>query len=107
MEQHTRYLELRLARCLGRPELHRRLMLLATLAILPAAIGRIPGFDHPALFVPYFLALLAAAPIHEWRTRGRPHPLSLWAGLFVFASELGRFMVQEAGWWRALAARLV
>ncbi len=91
----------------GTPDLHRRLMLLATLALLPAAIGRIPGFDSPALFVPYFLALLMAQPAHDWWTRGRPHPLSVWVGLAVLASELARFFSQQTPWWRAIADWLV
>lgn len=91
----------------ARTQIHRRLMLLATLAILPAAIGRIPGFDSPVAITLYFLALLAAAPLYEWLTQGRPHPVSLWGGVAVFAYELGRFMASKTEAWRAIAERLV
>jgi hypothetical protein len=87
--------------------LHRRLMLLATLAILPAAIGRMPGFDAPVLFVPYYLALVMAQPIHDWWLSGRPHPLSLWGGLAIVVSVVARFFAQHSAWWLAIAERLV
>lgn len=90
-----------------RPEVHRRLMVLATLAILPAAIGRIPGLDHPLWFSLVFGGLLAAAPIHDLVSGRRPHPLSLWGGIGLYLWELGRFMAQGSAWWRAIAERLV
>jgi hypothetical protein len=90
-----------------RPDFHKRFMLLATLAILGAAIGRIPFATAPAGFVAVFAALLAAAPVHELFTRGRPHGVSLWGGACVFASELGRFMMSESPAWLAVATWLV
>lgn len=90
-----------------RTEIHKRLMLLATLALLPAAIGRIPYLEDPGPFIAYFLILLAAAPAHDRLQGRRPHPVSLWGGIGVFAFELGRFMVSETAAWRAIAERLV
>jgi len=91
----------------ARRETHRRLMLLATLAILLAAIGRIPWLGGTGGIIAYFIALLAAAPVHDWLTHGRPHPVSLWGGIGVFAFALGRFLSQDSAWWHAIAARLV
>lgn len=91
----------------ARTEIHRRLMLLATIAILPAAIGRIPGFESPLAITLYFLALLAAAPVHDVLARRRPHPVSLWGGGAVFVYELGRFLVSKTEAWRAIAERIV
>jgi hypothetical protein len=91
----------------ARTEIHRRLMLLATIAILPAAIGRIPGFQSPAAITAYFFALLAAAPVHDLLMRRRPHPVSLWGGLAVFVYELGRFLFSKTEMWRAIAERIV
>jgi hypothetical protein len=91
----------------ARRETHRRLMLLATLAILVAAIGRIPWLGGTGGIIACFLVLLAAAPVYDWFTRGRPHPVSLWGGAAVFLFALGRFLASESSWWRAIAARLV
>jgi hypothetical protein len=82
-------------------------MLLATIAILPAAIGRIPGFEGPLAITLYFLALLAAAPVYDVLKRRRPHPVSLWGGAAVFVYELGRFLVSKTEAWRAIAERIV
>lgn len=91
----------------SRAEIHRRLMLLASIAILPAAIGRIPGFESPAAITLYFVAMLAAAPVHDLLTRGRLHPVSLWGGVAVLSYELGRFLLSKTQAWRAVAEWLV
>lgn len=91
----------------ARANVHRRFMLLATMSILPAAIGRIPGLEAPGPFLVYFIALLAAAPVHDVLSGRRPHPVSLWGGLAVVAYELWRFMVSDSAAWRAIAERLV
>lgn len=90
-----------------RTDLHRRLMVLASIAILPAAIGRIPALEHPATFSLYFIALLAVVPVHDWMTHTRVHPVSVWGGLAVYVSELGRFLLQDHPAWRAIAEWLV
>lgn len=65
-----------------RPEAHKRLMLLATMSLLPAAVNRIfawpifDGFPAPIgnLLV---MALLVAAPaVHDRLIEGRVHPVS-------------------------------
>lgn len=76
-----------------RPEVHKRLMLAANVAILPAALARVffvlqtgggpgmrPGIGAPPpvqiAMVPALLCLLliVAGMVYDWRTRGRPHP---------------------------------
>ena len=91
----------------ARTDIHRRLMLLATISILPAAIGRIPGLGDPLPFSVYFLALIAASPIRDHLAGRRPHPLSLWGGIALYAFELGRFMAQQSAAWLWIARRLV
>jgi len=88
-------------------DIHRRLMLLATIAILPAAIGRIPGFESPVAITVYFLALLAAAPLRDLLKKQRPHPVSLWGGVAVLVYELGRFLISKTAAWRAIAEWIV
>ena len=76
-----------------RPEAHKRLMLLATISLLGAAMARVfillmvgsgpgmrPGIGPPppmfVALVPSLLLelLIVAGMVYDWRTRGRPHP---------------------------------
>jgi hypothetical protein len=68
-----------------RPEVHKRLMLCATVAILPAPMARPflawvldlpPGPPPVSISWVNLLCLLivVAGMVHDWRTRGRPHP---------------------------------
>ena len=72
-----------------RPEIHKRLMLVATVILLGAAWGRFP-FEfirhHSDLFTQGGLVALIAAD--TWIHR-RLHPAYLWAMLFVFAANYG------------------
>jgi hypothetical protein len=65
---------------------HKRLMLLATIAILPPAISRIdvPFMPHDS-FGPNFVGLFFLLPpfAYDLATRGRIHPALLWGGLFM------------------------
>jgi hypothetical protein len=108
------------------PETHKRLMMLATLSILQAPIGRFffltvgggggpgsrPGSTPPEL--PTSTAgggvvvglLILAAIVHDWRTRGRPHPVYLFGGSAVVLIEVGRAFLGEAPLWQAIARAL-
>ena len=64
-------------------------MLLATIAVLTAAIARLPyvlPLGPPAFFGLTDL-LVVAAMVYDWWTRGRVHPALLWGGLFLIASQ--------------------
>ena len=82
-----------------RPEIHKRLMLLATISMLPPAIARLffavsvgigpglrPGLGPPrtveSVLAPALIAdaLILAGVIYDMRTRGRPHPAYLIGG---------------------------
>jgi hypothetical protein len=95
----------------GKPQSHKRYMLLASIGILDAAVVRwpfdivmaplpIPGFDMSNLFLNLFLV-----PIVVWDfvSRGRLHPVTLWGGLAVIASEPLRMMLGETHAWLAFA----
>ena len=87
-----------------RPESHKRFVVLATIALLPAAMARVlfrlfappdaallgmaaPIADAATMLnlviVPALLAdaLLIAAIVYDWRTRGRPHRVYVIGGL--------------------------
>ena len=61
-------------------EAHKRLMLLAYVCLLDAAVARIPGM--PSRYADYGLTLLpiAAGMTYDMLTRGRVHAVYLWGG---------------------------
>jgi hypothetical protein len=57
-----------------KPEIHKRLMLGATVALMFAAVGRIPGVETVLpLFFALWLSPVFIGMLYDWRTRGRPH----------------------------------
>ncbi len=87
-----------------RPETHKRLMLLASIAMLDAAIARIPGvfavggplasFGLQDLFV---IACIG----YDFASRRRVHPAYLFGGLFILAMQPMRIVVSTTPWWLA------
>ena len=94
-----------------RPQHHKRLMLLATIALAEAAVARWPfAFMHAPLPIPGIgmieLCLdLFLVPILIWdfASRGRPHPVTLWGGLALIASQPFRFWLMGTPAWLAFA----
>jgi hypothetical protein len=88
---------------------HKRLMLMATLAILTPAIARLPGViagGPPAFFGLTDLFILACL-IYDRVANGRTHPAFLLGGLFVIVSQPLRLLVASTGVWMAFARWLV
>ena len=94
------------------PETHKRLMILATLLPLPAAIDRITWLpntlpDSPVAADLYLLLLLAPALIYDIARRGRVHrAYVIGIGLnlpFVIAA----YVLWNTPWWLATAPRLL
>jgi len=92
-----------------RPDVHKRLMLLATISLLPAAIVRIPlpGLTRLAFALVLAIGFAAAQPIHDRLTRGRIHPVGLWGGTLFLVSIPGRIFVGQTDAWRAFMAWLL
>lgn len=99
-----------------RPETHKRLMLLAGISILDAAVARWfltflapPGPPGPppvaVTIAPAFVAylLLVVAIVHDWRTRGKPHPVYVVGGLVLVAIKLLNWPVSTTAAWHAFA----
>lgn len=91
-----------------RADYHRRLMVIATCAILSAAVSRLylPLFDFqpvPRLWVNLTIDLIIIAVlVNDWRTLGRPHVVTLVGGTVLVCRQL--FQNQIAGteaWGRA------
>ncbi len=88
-----------------KPATHKRLMLLSTVAILTAAIARLPYVSPLGPLVYFGLTdlIVVVALVYDWRTRGRVHPATLWGGLFLLATQAGRLAVSGTDTWLRIA----
>nr|MEA2797524.1 hypothetical protein [Phenylobacterium sp.] len=109
-----------------KPETHKRLMMLATMSILQAPIGRFffltigggggpgsrPGAGPPAPAVTTVGAgvvvavLILVALVYDWRKNGKPHPVYLVGGAAVVLIEIGRVALGDTPQWQAIAQAL-
>ena len=103
-----------------RPETHKRLMLLAGISILDAAVARWfltflapPGPPGPppvpVTIAPALVAclLLAVAIVADWRTRGRPHPVYVYGGAALVAVKLLNWPISMTAAWHSLAGGIL
>lgn len=103
-----------------RPETHKRLMLLAGISLLDAAVARWfltflapPGpagpppvpVTIPPAFVAYLL--LVVAIVHDWRTNGRPHPVYVYGGAALIAVKLLNWPISMTPLWHSLAGGIL
>jgi hypothetical protein len=108
-----------------RPEAHKRLMLLATISLLQAAMGRVffvlvtgggpglrPGLGEPPPLIigliPSLLLelLIVAGVVYDWRQRGRPHPVWLLGAAAITAVVVLRGPIGGTAIWLAFADAL-
>jgi hypothetical protein len=101
----------------SRPEVHKRWMLLACIAILLAAVARLVRFamfgtevppGPPRIEMSLIPALgtdllIIAAMIRDWRTRGSPHAAWWIGGGLWIAIQLGRVPFSKTPQWQAVA----
>jgi phosphoglycerol transferase MdoB-like AlkP superfamily enzyme len=95
-----------------RTDYHKRLVLIATLELVSAAVARLPGVFVPlggigplgpvGLFGITDLFLIAIA-LYDWRALGRVHPATLWGGLFLIASQPLRLLINATPAWQSFA----
>lgn len=90
---------------------HKRFMMLATIAILPPAIGRatitVLGVANPALFFGTTGLFVVAMVLYDRRSRGRVHPVTLWGGVALMLSFPGRLAIAKTDFWQNFAAWLI
>ena len=89
-------------------EAHKRLMLLAYVSIIVAAIARLPGMlalGPLAFFGLAFLFILIGG-MYDLLSRGRVHRVYVWGGALFAISVPVRLIVSGTGVWRALARLL-
>jgi hypothetical protein len=90
-----------------RSEAHKRLMLVATIGLLTAAIARLP-FDFirtngPRAFFGLTDLVLGVCVLYDLASRRRVHPAYVWGGLLLVASQPLRLAVAGTGAWLAFA----
>jgi len=90
-------------------EAHKRLMLLAYVSIITAAIARIPGLIGVGPLVAFSMSLVfvALGMAYDGYSRRRVHPVYLWGGALIFVSIPARLALSGTGAWRAFAEVLV
>ncbi|HLO00206.1 MAG TPA: hypothetical protein VK208_17235 [Pyrinomonadaceae bacterium] len=92
-----------------RPDVHKRLMLLATISILAAAIARLP-FAIMQAGPPAFFGLtdvfVVACVVYDVVTLKRIHRATALAGLFIIASQPLRLLLGNTQAWLSFAAWL-
>ncbi len=86
-------------------ETHKRLMLLAYISIVVAAVARLPGVLPlgPLVFFGLGYLLVVVAVLYDLASRHRVHRVYLWGGALMVASVPVRLMLSDTGPWRAFA----
>ena len=93
-----------------RPDVHKRLMMLATISILAAAIARLPFAimqAGPPAFFGFTDVFVVACVLYDLVTLRRIHRATALAGLFIVASQPLRLMLGGTHAWLSFAAWLV
>jgi uncharacterized membrane protein YozB (DUF420 family) len=87
------------------PQVHKRWMLLASIAMTTAAVARWPGVIGASPLVFFALSDLFLVPMALWdyQSRGRVHPVTLWGGLALVSSQPLRLVLSSSPAWLALA----
>ncbi len=90
-------------------EAHKRLMLLAYISILVAAVARFPGvIQHgPLFFFGLTFIYLGIAVTYDLWSRRRVHAVYIWGSALLVASVPLRLMLSGTAAWRAVAEFLV
>jgi len=89
------------------PAIHKRLMLVATITLLPAAISRLPfafiQVNGPLAFFGLADLILVACIAYDTATHRRLNPAYLWGGLLLVLSHPLRLVIGGTGMWLVFA----
>ena len=82
--------------------MHKRLVIIATLELVTAAVARWPVISTlgPVAFFGVTDLFVVALAVYDFKTRGRIHPATLWGGLFLIVWQPLRLAI---GFTRAVA----
>jgi hypothetical protein len=89
-------------------ETHKRLMVLAYISIITAAVARWPGVlpYGPLMFYALTFVFLVAAIVYDAITRRRVHPVYIWGGAAVLLSVPMRLALSGTAAWQSFAGWL-
>ena len=89
-------------------EAHKRLMLLAYISIVVAAVARLPGILPlgPIAFFALAFVFVIAAAAYDAVTRRRVHPVYVWGGALFAVSVPLRLALSTTSAWHSFAAWL-
>ena len=95
-----------------RSDYHKRLMLLGTLALIPAATTRLFMLTGGVMGLLTVAGLgeamfIMALCVHDRRTAGRIHAATLWGGGLLLIMAVTRPWVMGTDAWLAIAKRLI
>lgn len=92
----------------NRPETHKRLMTLATIALTSAPLARLSFVRQagPPGFFGLTDLFIVAMLVYDLATRGKVHPATIWGGLVIVASQPLRLMISGTPAWLAFAGWL-
>ena len=88
------------------PDIHKRLMLLATLELTTAGVARLPGAGSLPLFFILTDVGLVLMLAYDLFSRRRPHPATVWGGALLIASQYVRTTLGATAGWIAFARML-
>ena len=89
---------------------HKRLMLVGSLCLIDAAIARWPvviSLGNPILFFVLTDLFLVPLAIWDFRTRGKLHSVTLWAGLLLIVSQPLRLWLSGTDVWLQVMSRVL
>jgi hypothetical protein len=92
------------------PQSHKRLMVVGSLCLIDAAIARWPvviSVGNPILFFALTDLFLVPLAIWDFKTRGRLHPVTLWAGLLLIVSQPLRLWLSGTDAWLQVISRVL
>ena len=78
------------------PDIHKRLIVAATVALAFAAVGRMNL--SLSLFFMLWLSPMAAAMLFDFRTSGRVHPVNIVSTAILAIAFLRIFLMESEGW---------
>jgi hypothetical protein len=92
----------------GNSQVHKRLILLATITIAGAAVARLPlpfAGTPPGFFAISDLFILVCV-LHDWRAHGRVHPVYVWVGSLLVILQPLQLVFMGTGAWLSFATWL-
>lgn len=93
------------------PQSHKRLMVLAAVNLVEAAIIRLPigfiGAGAPFTSRGLSYLFIVALIVWDYRSSGKIHRVTIWGGLLIVVSFPVRMLISQTNAWTDIASRLI